>query len=75
MLPALILAPEPQDNVLDLCAAPGSKTTQVPDRRSRQLWLWLAVALLTSTHPHSFSGSFLPRATAFSLPTTRIGFG
>jgi NOL1/NOP2/sun family putative RNA methylase len=29
MLPALILGPEPRDRVLDLCAAPGSKTTQL----------------------------------------------
>lgn len=29
MLPALVLDPKPEDNVLDLCAAPGSKTTQM----------------------------------------------
>jgi len=29
MLPALLLGIEPHHNVLDLCAAPGSKTTQV----------------------------------------------
>jgi NOL1/NOP2/sun family putative RNA methylase len=29
MLPAVILAPGPRDRVLDLCAAPGSKTTQL----------------------------------------------
>jgi NOL1/NOP2/sun family putative RNA methylase len=29
MIPALILNPQPYDQVLDLCAAPGSKTTQM----------------------------------------------
>ena len=29
MIPALILAPEPGEKVLDMCAAPGSKTTQL----------------------------------------------
>ncbi len=29
MLPPLVLAPEPGERVLDLCAAPGSKTTQM----------------------------------------------
>jgi len=29
MLPPFILAPEPNDKVLDLCAAPGSKTTEL----------------------------------------------
>ncbi len=29
MLPPLLLAPQPGDEVLDLCAAPGSKTTQL----------------------------------------------
>ncbi|KAJ1470408.1 hypothetical protein T484DRAFT_1847881 [Baffinella frigidus] len=29
MLPALILGCEPHHNILDLCAAPGSKTTQL----------------------------------------------
>lgn len=29
MLPALLLDPKPKDYVLDLCAAPGSKTTQM----------------------------------------------
>lgn len=29
MIPPLALAPEPGDRVLDLCAAPGSKTTQI----------------------------------------------
>lgn len=29
MIPALILAPEAGDRVLDMCAAPGSKTTQI----------------------------------------------
>ncbi len=29
MLPALILEPKPEDVVLDLCASPGSKTTQI----------------------------------------------
>jgi NOL1/NOP2/sun family putative RNA methylase len=29
MIPAHILAPQPGDSVLDMCAAPGSKTTQI----------------------------------------------
>jgi len=29
MIPPLFLEPEPEDYVLDLCAAPGSKTTQI----------------------------------------------
>ena len=29
MIPALVLSPTKQDNVLDLCAAPGSKSTQI----------------------------------------------
>lgn len=29
MIPALVLAPSLDDNILDLCAAPGSKTTQL----------------------------------------------
>ena len=31
MVPALLLAPEPHHRVLDMCAAPGSKTSQVLD--------------------------------------------
>ena len=31
MVPAVLLAPEPQHTVLDMCAAPGSKTTQLLD--------------------------------------------
>ncbi|MEO0075776.1 MAG: RsmB/NOP family class I SAM-dependent RNA methyltransferase, partial [candidate division WOR-3 bacterium] len=29
MIPALVLNPKPTDKVLDMCAAPGSKTTQL----------------------------------------------
>jgi 16S rRNA C967 or C1407 C5-methylase (RsmB/RsmF family) len=29
MLPVLVLKPEPEELVLDLCSAPGSKTTQI----------------------------------------------
>lgn len=29
MIPALVLEPKPGENVLDMCAAPGSKTTQI----------------------------------------------
>ncbi len=33
-LPPLVLSPSPQDRVLDLCAAPGSKTTQLGELMS-----------------------------------------
>lgn len=29
MIPAIVLHPKPQETILDLCAAPGSKTTQI----------------------------------------------
>ncbi|HZE87410.1 MAG TPA: RsmB/NOP family class I SAM-dependent RNA methyltransferase [Methylomirabilota bacterium] len=29
IIPSLVLAPKPQDKILDLCAAPGSKTTHI----------------------------------------------
>jgi len=29
MIPALVLSPQPEDKVLDICSAPGSKTTQM----------------------------------------------
>jgi len=29
MIPALVMDPKPQEKILDLCAAPGSKTTQI----------------------------------------------
>lgn len=31
MLPAIVLGPEPGDNVLDMCAAPGGKTTEIAE--------------------------------------------
>lgn len=36
MLPALVLDPHPQDYILDLCAAPGSKTSQIADMMKNQ---------------------------------------
>lgn len=32
MLPALVLSPKPEERILDLCASPGSKTTQMAAR-------------------------------------------
>ncbi|MEK7571227.1 MAG: RsmB/NOP family class I SAM-dependent RNA methyltransferase [Patescibacteria group bacterium] len=32
MIPALVLTPQPNQKILDLCASPGSKTTQLADR-------------------------------------------
>jgi 16S rRNA (cytosine1407-C5)-methyltransferase len=31
MIPPLVLAPNPNDKILDLCSAPGSKTTEIAD--------------------------------------------
>lgn len=36
MLPALLLDPQPTERVLDLCAAPGSKTTQIAMQMQNQ---------------------------------------
>ncbi|AFN74626.1 RNA methylase [Melioribacter roseus P3M-2] len=36
MLPALVLNPSPKDKTLDLCAAPGSKTTQLSELMSNR---------------------------------------
>ena len=36
MLPVIVLDPQPGDNVLDLCAAPGSKTTQMAAQMRNQ---------------------------------------
>lgn len=39
MLPALVLHPEPGDKVLDMCAAPGSKTTQMAALMENRGWI------------------------------------
>lgn len=39
MLPAAVLAPRPGEKVLDLCAAPGGKSTQILSRMNNQGWL------------------------------------
>jgi 16S rRNA (cytosine1407-C5)-methyltransferase len=36
MLPVAVLDPQPGENVLDMCAAPGSKTTQIAARMNNQ---------------------------------------
>ncbi|MFA5059563.1 MAG: RsmB/NOP family class I SAM-dependent RNA methyltransferase [Candidatus Omnitrophota bacterium] len=36
MLPVLALNPQPSENVLDMCAAPGSKTTQIASHMNNQ---------------------------------------
>ena len=36
MLPVIVLGPQPGENILDMCAAPGSKTTQIAARMSNQ---------------------------------------
>jgi tRNA (cytosine49-C5)-methyltransferase len=36
MLPVAVLGPQPGENVLDMCAAPGSKTTQMAARMNNQ---------------------------------------
>lgn len=39
MLPAVILAPNPGENILDLCAAPGSKTGQMAAMMHNEGWI------------------------------------
>lgn len=39
MLPPLILAPQPGEKILDLCAAPGSKTLQMAAMMRNQGWI------------------------------------
>ena len=39
MLPAVILDPRPGENVLDLCAAPGSKTSQMAAMMKNEGWI------------------------------------
>ena len=39
MVPVEILDPKPGENVLDLCAAPGGKTTQILSKMNNQGWL------------------------------------
>ena len=36
MIPPIVLEPEPDEIVLDMCAAPGSKTTQIAGMRSEE---------------------------------------
>ena len=66
ILPVLALDPKPGENVLDMCAAPGSKTTQIAARmenqgniaaidavRGRYYWL-MSVAQLMGAQKISF---------------------
>jgi len=39
MVPVAILDPQPGERILDLCAAPGGKTTQILSRMDNQGWL------------------------------------
>ena len=39
MLPAVVMGPEPGENILDLCAAPGSKTSQMAARMKNEGWI------------------------------------
>lgn len=57
ILPVLVLRVEPHDTVLDMCAAPGSKTAQIIEQlhRGEDLSTGLLVMLTHQARPRDYS--------------------